>query len=157
MSELHLQDKFLIPFFRDGLGYQEVKANTITNSLIIEEDLQTFIATTELNEKSSSKNIAATPPNSWQTWSNWSKTESPAAATWPSSSTPTNPSPCKASNYTCSTPTTAPSITAASLSKISSPSSKNCPTDINTKANKSSHSVPIFASSSTAFTLATAN
>jgi type I restriction enzyme, R subunit len=52
MSELHLQDKFLIPFFRDGLGYQEVKANTITNSLIIEEDLQTFIATTELNEKS---------------------------------------------------------------------------------------------------------
>jgi type I restriction enzyme, R subunit len=52
MSELHLQDKFLIPFFRDGLGYQEVKANTITNSLIIEEDLQTFIATTELNQKS---------------------------------------------------------------------------------------------------------
>jgi type I restriction enzyme, R subunit len=51
MSELHLQDKFLIPFFRDELGYQEVKANTITNSLIIEEDLQTFIATTELNQK----------------------------------------------------------------------------------------------------------
>ncbi|MBD1937611.1 DEAD/DEAH box helicase family protein [Microcoleus sp. FACHB-68] len=51
MSELHLQDKFLIPFFRESLGYQEVKANTITNSLIIEEDLQTFISTTELNEK----------------------------------------------------------------------------------------------------------
>lgn len=51
MSELHLQDKFLIPFFRDGLGYQEVKANTITNALIIEEDLRTFIATTELNQK----------------------------------------------------------------------------------------------------------
>lgn len=51
MSELHLQDKFLIPFFRDELGYQEVKANTITNSLIIEEDLQTFIATTELNQQ----------------------------------------------------------------------------------------------------------
>jgi type I restriction enzyme, R subunit len=51
MSELHLQAKFLIPFFRDELGYQEVKANTITNSLIIEEDLQTFIATTELNQK----------------------------------------------------------------------------------------------------------
>lgn len=51
MSELHLQDKFLIPFFRDGLGYQEIKANNITNSLIIEEDLQTFIATTELNQK----------------------------------------------------------------------------------------------------------
>ena len=52
MSELHLQDKFLVPFFRDGLGYQEVKANTVTNSLIIEEDLQTFISTTELNQKS---------------------------------------------------------------------------------------------------------
>ncbi len=51
MSELHLQDKFLIPFFRDELGYKEVKANTITNSLIIEEDLQTFIATTELNQQ----------------------------------------------------------------------------------------------------------
>ncbi|MEH2248060.1 type I restriction endonuclease [Nostoc sp.] len=51
MSELHLQDKFLIPFFRKELGYQEVKANTITNSLIIEEDLQTFISTTELNQK----------------------------------------------------------------------------------------------------------
>ena len=52
MSELHLQDKFLIPFFRDNLGYQEVKANTISNdSLIIEEDLHTFIATTKLNHK----------------------------------------------------------------------------------------------------------
>ncbi len=51
MSELHLQDKFLIPFFCQELGYQEVKANTITNSLIIEEDLQTFISTTELNRK----------------------------------------------------------------------------------------------------------
>jgi len=51
MNELHLQDKFLIPFFRDGLGYQEVKANTITQSLIIEEDLQAFISDTELNKK----------------------------------------------------------------------------------------------------------
>jgi type I restriction enzyme, R subunit len=52
MSELHLQDKFLIPFFRDNLGYQEVKANTISNdSLIIEEDLDTFITTTKLNHK----------------------------------------------------------------------------------------------------------
>lgn len=51
MSELHLQDKFLIPFFREGLGYQEVKPNTVTNSLIIEEDLQAFISTTELNQK----------------------------------------------------------------------------------------------------------
>ena len=51
MNELHLQDKFLIPFFRDGLGYKEVKANTITQSLIIEEDLQAFISNTELNKK----------------------------------------------------------------------------------------------------------
>ena len=51
MNETYLQDKFLIPFFRDNLKYQEVKANTITNSLIIEEDLQTFISTTELNQK----------------------------------------------------------------------------------------------------------
>jgi type I restriction enzyme R subunit len=51
MNETHLQDKFLIPFFREGLGYQEVKANTVTNSLIIEEDLQAFISETELNQK----------------------------------------------------------------------------------------------------------
>ena len=51
MNEIHLQDKFLIPFFRDGLGYQEVKANTVTQSLIIEEDLQAFISDTELNKK----------------------------------------------------------------------------------------------------------
>jgi type I restriction enzyme R subunit len=52
MSETHLQDKFIVPFFRKKLGYQEVKANTVTNSLIIEEDLQTFISTTKLNQKS---------------------------------------------------------------------------------------------------------
>jgi len=51
MNELHLQDKFLIPFFREGLGYREVKPNTVTNSLIIEEDLQEFISQTELNKK----------------------------------------------------------------------------------------------------------
>lgn len=51
MNELHLQDKFLIPFFREELGYQEVKPNTVSNSLIIEEDLQTFISQTELNKK----------------------------------------------------------------------------------------------------------
>ncbi|OQW66775.1 DEAD/DEAH box helicase family protein [Methylomonas sp. 11b] len=51
MNELHLQDKFLVPFFRDGLGYKEVKANTVTQSLIIEEDLQAFISDTELNKK----------------------------------------------------------------------------------------------------------
>ena len=51
MNELHLQDKFLIPFFRDGLGYKEVRANTVTQSLIIEEDLQEFIAESSLNQK----------------------------------------------------------------------------------------------------------
>lgn len=51
MNELHLQDKFLLPFFRDALGYQEVKANTVSNSLIIEEDLELFISETEMNEK----------------------------------------------------------------------------------------------------------
>jgi len=51
MNELHLQDKFLIPYFREGLGYQEVKPNTVSNSLIIEEDLQAFISNTELNKK----------------------------------------------------------------------------------------------------------
>jgi type I restriction enzyme R subunit len=51
MNELHLQDKFLIPFFREGLGYKEVKANTVTQALIIEEDLQAFISSTELNKK----------------------------------------------------------------------------------------------------------
>jgi len=52
MNELHLQDKFLIPFFVDSLGYREVKANTVTQSLIIEEDLQAFISDTALNQKS---------------------------------------------------------------------------------------------------------
>ena len=51
MNELHLQDKFLVPFFCDDLHYQEVKANTITNSLIIVEDLQAFISGTLLNKK----------------------------------------------------------------------------------------------------------
>jgi len=51
MNELHLQDKFLIPFFRDTLHYQEVKANTVSNSLIIEEDLERFISETEMNKK----------------------------------------------------------------------------------------------------------
>jgi len=51
MNERHLQDKFILPFFSDDLGYQEVKANTVTASLIIEEDLQAFIETTSLNKK----------------------------------------------------------------------------------------------------------
>ena len=58
MNELHLQDKFLIPFFTNnvtGLGYREVKANTITNNLIIEEDLKEFLSGSELNEKNYQK------------------------------------------------------------------------------------------------------
>ncbi len=51
MSELHLQDKFLVPFIKTELGYREVKPNTVTSSLIIEEDLQEFISSTTLNEK----------------------------------------------------------------------------------------------------------
>jgi type I restriction enzyme, R subunit len=53
MSELQVQDKFLIPFFRNELVYQKIKANPITNSLIIEEDMQSFITNAELNQKSS--------------------------------------------------------------------------------------------------------
>ena len=51
MNEQNLQEKFLIPFFVDTLGYKEVKANTISNSLIIEEDLEAFLSETELNKK----------------------------------------------------------------------------------------------------------
>src|SRR5512133_3023989 len=51
MNELHLQDKYLLPFFRDTLGYQEVRANTVSSSLIIEEDLEKFISDTEMNRK----------------------------------------------------------------------------------------------------------
>jgi type I restriction enzyme R subunit len=51
MNEQHLQDKFIIPFFRETLDYKEVKANTINSSLIIEEDLEAFISDTQLNKK----------------------------------------------------------------------------------------------------------
>jgi len=34
MNELHLQDKFSIPFFREGLGCRAVNANTVINSPI---------------------------------------------------------------------------------------------------------------------------
>lgn len=51
MNEINLQDKFLIPFFKESIGYREVKANTITNSLIIEEDLEEFISETTQNKK----------------------------------------------------------------------------------------------------------
>jgi len=51
MSELHLQDRFIIPWFKDQLGYREVNANTIDNALIIEQDLEAFIADTALNQR----------------------------------------------------------------------------------------------------------
>ena len=58
MNELHLQDKFIIPFITDnvnGLGYKEVKANTITTSLFIEEDLKQFLSETTLNKENYEK------------------------------------------------------------------------------------------------------
>ena len=51
MNESHLQEKFLVPFFRETLGYQEVRANTVGNSLVIEEDLEAFISQTGMNRK----------------------------------------------------------------------------------------------------------
>ena len=53
MNELHIQDKFLVPFFTsnvEGLGYREVKANTISNNLFIEEDLLEFLSSTTMNK-----------------------------------------------------------------------------------------------------------
>lgn len=54
MSELLIQDKYLINFFTertDGLGYQEVKANTVSEHLIIEQDLRNFLSQTDLNKE----------------------------------------------------------------------------------------------------------
>lgn len=55
MNELHLQDKFLIPFFTTnhgvGLGYREVQPNTVTSNLIIESDLIEFLKTSEVNKE----------------------------------------------------------------------------------------------------------
>ena len=44
MQETLLQDRFILPYLCDTLGYQEVKPNTVSNSLIIEEDLEAFVA-----------------------------------------------------------------------------------------------------------------
>ncbi len=61
MNEHHLQDKFLIPFFIKnhgiGLGYREVKPNTVTNSLIIESDLMEFLSESEINKQNYNKLI----------------------------------------------------------------------------------------------------
>lgn len=53
MDELSLQDKYLMNFFTnrsDGLQYKEVKANTVSKSHFIVEDLKTFISETSLNK-----------------------------------------------------------------------------------------------------------
>jgi len=59
MNELHLQDKFLIPFFTTnhgvGLGYREVKPNTVSHELIIKADLLEFISQTPLNQNNYQK------------------------------------------------------------------------------------------------------
>lgn len=59
MNEMHLQDKFLIPFFTKnhgvGLGYKEVQPNTIDSGLIIESDLVEFLKTSEVNKENFKK------------------------------------------------------------------------------------------------------
>ncbi|MCQ4034856.1 DEAD/DEAH box helicase family protein [Kaistella montana] len=53
MKELDLQDKYLINFFcerKDGLKYQEAKANTVSPKFFITEDLKHFISATSLNK-----------------------------------------------------------------------------------------------------------
>ena len=55
MNEAILQDKYLIHFLtkrNGGLGYKEVKANTVAwKTLLIEEDLLSFLSDTEENKK----------------------------------------------------------------------------------------------------------
>ncbi len=53
MKELDLQDKYLIHFFcerPDGLLYNEAKANTVSSTFFINEDLKHFISETTLNK-----------------------------------------------------------------------------------------------------------
>lgn len=53
MNELDLQDKYLINFLcerPDGLGYKEVKANTVSRQFFIVEDLRHFLSETSLNK-----------------------------------------------------------------------------------------------------------
>ena len=55
MDELILQDKYLMDFFTNsskGLKYKEVKANTVSKSHFVIEDLKYFISQTSLNKKS---------------------------------------------------------------------------------------------------------
>src|SRR6056297_2564483 len=54
MNELDLQEKYLIHFITertDGLGYKEVKANTVSPKFFIVEDLREFISETSLNKE----------------------------------------------------------------------------------------------------------
>lgn len=54
MNELDLQDKYLVNFIcdrADGLGYREVKANTVSPQFFIIEDLKYFISETSLNKE----------------------------------------------------------------------------------------------------------
>lgn len=53
MNELILQDKYLMNFFTNranGLGYKEVKANTVSKLHFVVEDLKYFISETTLNK-----------------------------------------------------------------------------------------------------------
>ncbi|SNY99561.1 DEAD/DEAH box helicase family protein [Flagellimonas pacifica] len=53
MNELDLQDKYVIHFITnntDGLGYKEVKANTVSPKFFVVEDLKEFISETSLNK-----------------------------------------------------------------------------------------------------------
>jgi len=54
MNELDLQEKYLIHLITertDGLGYKEVKANTVSPKFFIVEDLREFISETSLNKE----------------------------------------------------------------------------------------------------------
>jgi type I restriction enzyme, R subunit len=53
MNELDLQGGYLLNFLcsrKDGLGYKEVTANTVSSDFVIEEDLRTFLAETSFNQ-----------------------------------------------------------------------------------------------------------
>ncbi|SZD73611.1 Type-1 restriction enzyme R protein [Candidatus Ornithobacterium hominis] len=58
MKELDLQDKYLINFFcerKEGLGYKEAKANSVSPKFFITEDLKYFISETSLNKSNYKK------------------------------------------------------------------------------------------------------
>jgi hypothetical protein len=61
MSELHSTGQIHRSLVQGPVGYQEVKANTIDTSLIIEEDLETFISALP-----STKNLPHAAPQVWR-------------------------------------------------------------------------------------------